>query len=588
MTANKILTSLFIIVLTVLSNAFTSTTILSKTKLGIRNSVYQMCKGVTKTEAEIIKLLNSIGGRGAQASPDEVRVINDGIAKLEGSSYKLSKPTSSLAIDGCWKLLYTSSPGTNSPIQRTFTSFDGVSVYQVVNIVNNSKSFLPGLPDISNVVCFGDRARLRVTALASTSFRPTVEPRKGDGKIFGLNIFGISSSNPPRDPSERVDFAFQEALFEFKALPVTIPYPVPFKLLGDEAKGWVDVTYLSPMLRIVRGNKGTTFVLQKSDTLSDATAAWAALDLKQSTESSPSTPASYSVSEQSNSPNNRLSWPWPSLVSAFASPRTPPKQKPVDRRPAVTIILPCQLGEQGDYGPLVQALGARGVNTVVTPLQRLDWPVGLIPSFFSADYFRGTLKPGSTLGFYCKKIDEAVADLLKECPEAEINLLGHSIGGWVARAWLSEWASPDVRAKVRRLVTLGSPHNPPPPTSALARVDQTRGLLSYINEKFPGAFEKQVSYTSVIGSGIRGGFGGGAPSAVALLSYAALSGDGGGSGDGIIPVASATVDGWKLIDIAEAGHADFLPLIPGRRVSLPIQWYGSEGIIDKWVDVLSS
>ena len=30
-----------------------------------------------------------------------------------------------------------------------------------------------------------------------------------------------------------------------KFLPLTIPYPVPFRLLGDERKGWLDVTYLS-------------------------------------------------------------------------------------------------------------------------------------------------------------------------------------------------------------------------------------------------------------------------------------------------------------------------------------------------------
>jgi len=39
------------------------------------------------------------------------------------------------------------------------------------------------------------------------------------------------------DETERIDFAFQEAQFEFKDFPITIPYPVPFKLLGDEAKG---------------------------------------------------------------------------------------------------------------------------------------------------------------------------------------------------------------------------------------------------------------------------------------------------------------------------------------------------------------
>ncbi len=33
-----------------------------------------------------------------------------------------------------------------------------------------------------------------------------------------------------------MDFQFSKGLFDFKALPFTIPYPVPFKLLGDETK----------------------------------------------------------------------------------------------------------------------------------------------------------------------------------------------------------------------------------------------------------------------------------------------------------------------------------------------------------------
>lgn len=47
------------------------------------------------------------------------------------------------------------------------------------------------------------------------------------------------------------------AAFTFNALPFKVPYPVPFRLLGDEAKGWIDVTYLSPdgKLRLTRGNK---------------------------------------------------------------------------------------------------------------------------------------------------------------------------------------------------------------------------------------------------------------------------------------------------------------------------------------------
>ena len=84
---------------------------------------------------------------------------------------------------------------------------------------------------------------------------PLVTPREGDGKILGLNIFGVSNSNPPRDETERIDFAFKEAQFETRKSglsQLSIPYPVPFTLLGDEAKGWIDVTYMSSSLRLSR------------------------------------------------------------------------------------------------------------------------------------------------------------------------------------------------------------------------------------------------------------------------------------------------------------------------------------------------
>ena len=44
---------------------------------------------------------------------------------------------------------------------------------------------------------------------------------------------------------------------------VRVPYPVPFRLLGDEAKGYLDTSYVSERLRISRGNKGTTFIFAR-------------------------------------------------------------------------------------------------------------------------------------------------------------------------------------------------------------------------------------------------------------------------------------------------------------------------------------
>ena len=42
---------------------------------------------------------------------------------------------------------------------------------------------------------------------------------------------------------------------------LSFPYPVPFELLGDNAKGWLQTDYLDTNLRLSRGNKGSLFVL---------------------------------------------------------------------------------------------------------------------------------------------------------------------------------------------------------------------------------------------------------------------------------------------------------------------------------------
>uniref|UniRef100_K7LM59 Plastid lipid-associated protein/fibrillin conserved domain-containing protein n=1 Tax=Glycine max TaxID=3847 RepID=K7LM59_SOYBN len=103
------------------------------------------------------------------------------------------------------------------------------SVFQEIYLRTND-------PRVCNIVSFSDAiGELKVEAAASIE----------DGK--------------------RILFRFDRAAFSFKFLPFKVPYPVPFRLLGDEAKGWLDTTYLSSSgnLHISKGNKGTTFVLQK-------------------------------------------------------------------------------------------------------------------------------------------------------------------------------------------------------------------------------------------------------------------------------------------------------------------------------------
>ena len=268
-----------------------------------------------------------------------------------------------------------------------------------------------------------------MTAIASTVKRPLVEPRTGDGKFFGLAPFGVSSSAPPRSPSERIDFSFQEARLELKGSQIVLPYPVPFKLLGDEAKGWIDTTFVSETLRIARGNKGTTFVLKKADTSTDPLALLASqsvASLQQGTTPTPvPTPASASASAQ----KTIVKVP---LAKKKTTPPTTMKIATKNNRNSgkrVAIIFPAQLGTENDYEELsLSLLQKLNLPAYTAPLSRLDWPIGLIPSFFSRDYLEGTLTP-KTLSFYFAKVDEAVSKALLENPEAELVLVAHSIGG---------------------------------------------------------------------------------------------------------------------------------------------------------------
>ncbi|KAK9123142.1 hypothetical protein Sjap_012744 [Stephania japonica] len=192
----------------------------------------------TESENELIEAILGIQGRGRSASPEQLQAVEKAVQALEAQK-GVPDPTSSSVIEGCWQLIFTTRPGTASPIQRTFVGVDFFSVFQDVYLRTND-------PRVSNIVRFSEAiGELKVEAAASIK----------DGK--------------------RILFRFDKAAFCFGFLPFKVPYPVPFRLLGDEAKGWLDTTYLSYSgnIRISRGNKnkrnlyivqGTTFVLQKN------------------------------------------------------------------------------------------------------------------------------------------------------------------------------------------------------------------------------------------------------------------------------------------------------------------------------------
>ncbi|CAM6125693.1 unnamed protein product [Calypogeia fissa] len=193
-------------------------------------SVVEEAVAESKEETALVEALLGVGGRGRGISPGELQTIQEAVDALEAAG-GIQDPTSSPLIEGRWQLMFTTRPGTASPIQRTFVGVDQFKVYQEISLSNTED------PRVNNIVRFSE-------------------------SIGELNVQAAAS----RDNGTRILFRFDKAAFEFKFVPFKVPYPVPFRLLGDEAKGWLDTTYLSPSgnIRISSGNKGTTFVLQKN------------------------------------------------------------------------------------------------------------------------------------------------------------------------------------------------------------------------------------------------------------------------------------------------------------------------------------
>lgn len=186
-------------------------------------------KAVEDARIALLDAINGVPGRGRGASEKQKQEIADAVKILEADG-GVPNPAENELIEGRWQLMYTTRPGTASPIQRTFVGVDAFSVFQEIRLRSPD-------PRVLNTVNFS--------------------------RTFGELVVQAVASVPS---TTRIDFRFDKAAFALKFWPYNLPYPVPFRLLGDKAKGWLETTYLAPEgdLRISKGNKGTTFVLQKN------------------------------------------------------------------------------------------------------------------------------------------------------------------------------------------------------------------------------------------------------------------------------------------------------------------------------------
>jgi hypothetical protein len=187
------------------------------------------------------------------------------------------------------------------------------------------------------------------------------------------------------------------------------------------------------------------------------------------------------------------------------------------------------------------------------------------------DWMRSSRPSGWTR--LLRKLDRAVRLAVAESETGKVTLVAHSAGGLVARLYLSPEPF-DGRAYrgleyVDHLITLSSPH------SYRRRSIHGGWLPGWLEERYPGAyFAPQVRYTAVAGKLVRGDRGGTLRERLAYAVYEELIGQGDVWGDGLVPVASALLDGSQQLVLEGASH----------YTGFGGPWFGAADVIARWWD----
>lgn len=232
--------------------------------------------------------------------------------------------------------------------------------------------------------------------------------------------------------------------------------------------------------------------------------------------------------------------------------------------PLPTVIVPGFFASAREYRDLEASLVAAGFPTSTVPLSKLNW----LPTV-----------GGRSVVPILRQIDQTVKRMLRFYNTSQVNLIGHSAGGWIARIYLGDrpydihgdvsgdaavW---NARTQVATFITLGTPH--------ISQERWTKQNLDFVQNNYPGAFYPDVKYVCVAGKAVYGRRKLG--SWLAYNSYQLTCGTGNCWGDGITPVIAAHLAGATNLTLENVMHA---PNSPGI-------WYGSPEALKAWIGYLS-
>ncbi|EKX46077.1 hypothetical protein GUITHDRAFT_138552 [Guillardia theta CCMP2712] len=192
-------------------------------------------------EQSLMKLIRQTRGRGQRATQEQLQEIQSAIDNLEEAG-GVADPAVSSLIEGDWELLYTSKSkfDLRNPLGKrvdgTKPGLEGVL------------SSILGEDSKTEIAAEGIGVQRTVTSIEGITITQNIRLQGQDPRVDQYVRFGSgenlylrlsAAATVDRATSKRISFTFDLAYFQ-----------VPFRLLGDEAKGWLDTTFLSQNLRM--------------------------------------------------------------------------------------------------------------------------------------------------------------------------------------------------------------------------------------------------------------------------------------------------------------------------------------------------
>ena len=281
-------------------------------------------------------------------------------------------------------------------------------------------------------------------------------------------------------------------------------------------------------------------------------------------------------------------------------------------KPAV-VVLPGLGNCTEDYDEFASELEGRGFSATVAAVGRPDW-LRNAAGLTQLAYWQGTLEPRPTVDWYLSRIADAIGAAKEKSGADRVALVAHSAGGWMSRVYMQDFGVDDIRC----VVTLGSPLNAVP-KDVPGVVDQTRGILTYVEANCAKPTELGVPVTCLAGKWLLGvetlGGAGDAAGFLVGQGYKQVCGSAAAWGDGITPVATAHLDGADNVTLEGcaphpssslnllSSHVHPLAYRSSLTVSSPRSldrrvfhtpigssderpWYGTPKVLDQWVDKL--